>query len=89
MTQSAANLAQSKSKGQAIFEYILLTVSLCVLALRVTYSSGIDLSINGWTPDSADILFNTAVSTLLICILRLVAYMDVLFQKDFVSSHRH
>ncbi len=66
MTQSTANPTQSKSRGQVIFEYILLAVLLSVLALRATYSSGIDLSINGWTPDSMNILFDTVVSTLLI-----------------------
>ena len=66
MTQSAANLTQFKSRGQGIFEYILLAVSLSVLALRATYSFGIDLSINSWMPDSMDILFDTMTLTLLI-----------------------
>jgi hypothetical protein len=66
MAQSATNLTQSKSRGLIIFEYILLAVYLCILALRATYSSGIDLNINGWTPDSMDILFDMATTTLLI-----------------------
>jgi O-antigen ligase len=30
----------SKSKGQMIFEYVLLTLCLCVIALRITYTEG-------------------------------------------------
>jgi len=65
MIQPTINLTQPKSR-RSIFEYILLAVSLGVLALRATYSPGIDLSISSWTANSTDILFDTMMSTLLI-----------------------
>lgn len=85
MTKAAANSALRKSKAQAVFEYVLLSVCLCVIALRATYSEGPAPQTAAQPVNLSDIVYSLALS------LALLAAFLVWFVWSFwkrTSSYR-
>jgi len=66
MTKTLHKATISKSKGQVIFENVLLAVCLCVLALRVTFTESPNAQFATQPVNLGDTLYSLSVSAVLI-----------------------
>ena len=66
MTKQPTNLDLAKSKGQAIFEYVLLAICLCVIALRTTFTEGPTAQSPTLPANVSDVAYSLSVSGVLI-----------------------
>jgi O-antigen ligase/tetratricopeptide (TPR) repeat protein len=69
MTTAAINVNLSKSKSWAIFEFILLGVCLCVVALRATITESPTIQATTLPSNVGDIVYSLSVSAVLILAL--------------------
>jgi hypothetical protein len=67
MTKAAFSSISSKSKGQVVFEYVLLVLCFCVISLRamLTESPGTQSTAMSGNPD--DTVYSLSISAFLIC----------------------
>ena len=66
MTEATVNQDLFKSKGQVIFEYILLTICLCVIALRVTFTESPNSQSTTIPVNLGDTTYSLSISAILI-----------------------
>ena len=66
MIKTQANSNLSKSKGQLIFEYALLAVCLCVIALRTTFTENPNPQSANQPTELSDTVYTLSISAVLI-----------------------
>ncbi|MHC4483301.1 MAG: O-antigen ligase family protein, partial [Planctomycetota bacterium] len=66
MTKTATDLSFAKSRGQAVLEYIILGLCLCVIALRTTFTEGPDIQSASQLLDPYDKVYSLSISAVLI-----------------------
>jgi O-antigen ligase len=66
MTKAALNSDLAKSKGQVIFEYILLVICLSVIALRITFTESPSAQSTTLPANLSDSVYSLTVSAVLI-----------------------
>jgi O-antigen ligase len=66
MIKTQANSNSSKSKGQVIFEYALLAVCLCVIALRTTFTENPNPQSANQPTELSDTVYTLSISAVLI-----------------------
>ncbi len=66
MTKLPTNSNFSKSKGQVIFEYILLAICLCVIAIRTTFTEGPSSQSPTQPINLGDSVYSLSISAVLI-----------------------
>ena len=66
MTKAALNSDLAKSKGRVIFEYVLLALCLCVIALRTTFTEGPTAQSTTLPANLSDSVYSLSVSAVLI-----------------------
>jgi len=66
MIKTQANSNSSKSKGQVIFEYIVLAFCLCVIAIRTTVTESPDVQSADQPSRLIDIVHSLSISTVII-----------------------
>ena len=66
MKNGAVNPNLSRSRALVLFEYILLAVCLCVIALRATFAQGPGAQASGMSIDLSDSVYSLTISAVLI-----------------------
>lgn len=82
MIKTQANSNSSKSKGQVIFEYALLAVCLCVIALRTTFTENPNPQSANQPTQLSDIVYTLSISAVLI-FASLTWYLWSFWRKKF------
>jgi len=87
MTNQQTNLNDAKPRGQAALEYVLLTLSLCVIALRTMFTEGPNVqSTSGQPINFNDVTYSLAISGLLIFMFLCWLVSAVLSKKFLYRS---
>ena len=66
MTKAESSPDLSKSKGLVFFEYVLLALCLCVIAIRATFTEGPNAQTAGQSINISDSVYSLSISGLLI-----------------------
>jgi hypothetical protein len=66
MTKTARNSSLAKSKGQGILEYVLLSLCLCVIALRAMFTESPSTSSTALPANLNDSVYSLSISAVLI-----------------------